>query len=92
MEQEMILRKMFPDPSREPAPRNDPAQAAHRAATDYETHLGNAIEAAFADGAWELPALVARLNADCIRAPDGAEWTEQSFQSVIARLAREEAV
>lgn len=92
MEQEMILRKVFPDPSREPAPRNDAAQAAHRPATDYENHLGNAIEAAFADGAWELPALIARLNADGVRAPDGSAWTEQGFQSVMARLGREEAI
>ena len=34
----------------------------------------------------DLLALVARLNADCIRTPEGAEWTVERFRAVIAEL------
>lgn len=73
-------------------PRNFPPpylvarQAQTAAPTDYENLLADAIEAAFADGVWELPALVARLNADGVRAPDGTAWTEARYRIEIKRL------
>ena len=76
----------FPDESRLPAPYLQPHQARRRAPTDYENMLGDAIEAAFAAGAWELDALVARLNADGIRTPDGREWTVDNFESIVKGL------
>jgi hypothetical protein len=78
----------FPDPSRLGRAWLEPHQARKRPPTDYENLLGDAMEAAFAAGAWELPALVSRLNADGIRMPDGSEWTEASFKAVMAELAK----
>lgn len=83
----MKVQNLFPDPDRIPKPHAEWRQSAGRAPTDYENQLGDAIEAAFTDGAWELPALVARLNADCIRTPDGGTWTEERFREVMAVLA-----
>lgn len=76
----------FPDESRLPPPYMRPDQARRRAPTDYENRLGDALEAAFATGAWELDALVARLNADGMRTPDGKPWTVESFESVLRDL------
>lgn len=77
---------IFPDENRLPAPFMNPHQAQLRAPTDYENLLGDALEAAFADGAWELDALVARLNADGIRTPEGKAWTAGEFEAVIRKL------
>ena len=79
--------KLFPDADRLPKPHAEWRQSARRAPTDYENQLGDALEAAFADGAWELPELIARLNADCIRTPEGTDWTEERFRVVMAALA-----
>ena len=78
----------FPEPSRLGPAWLEPHQARRRAPTDYENMLGDAIEAAFAAGAWELDALVARLNADAVRMPDGREWTLESFKTLMAELGR----
>ena len=86
-----IPTNLFPDPSRLPQPYMAPAQAQRRAATDYENLLGDALEAAFAGGAVELEDVVARLNGDGIRTPDGQAWTVESFRDVIARLAAGDA-
>ena len=77
---------LFPEESRLPPPYVNPRQAQRRAPTDYENRLGDALEAAFAAGAWELEALVARLNADGIRTPDGREWTPANFESIVMSL------
>lgn len=77
----------FPDPDRQPSPYKEWRQSAGRAPTDYEIQLGDGLEAAFADGVTELPDLVARLNADGIRTPEGSAWTEHRFRTVIAALA-----
>jgi hypothetical protein len=78
---------ILPTPDRLPPKYTQPHQARRRPPTDYENMLGDAIEAAFAAGAWELQALVERLNADCIRTPDGSQWTVERFKTVIAELA-----
>ena len=54
--------------------------------TDYENLLADRIEAAFASGVRELAELVARLNADSVRTPDGADWTEANYAAVMQRL------
>ena len=77
---------LFPDQSRLPPPYVNPRQAQRRAPTDYENRLGDAIEAAFAAGAWELHALVARLNAEGVRTPDGSEWTTANFEAIVKSL------
>ena len=86
----MSVQNLFPDPDRIPKPYTGCRQSASRAPTDYEIQLGDAIEAAFTDGAWELPALVARLNKDCIRTPEGTTWTEERFCAVMAAFGRGE--
>jgi hypothetical protein len=64
----------------------NPHQARRRAPTDYENMLGDALEAAFSAGAWELGELVARLNADGVRTPDGREWTVENFEQILKAL------
>lgn len=54
----------------------------------FENRLGDALEAAFAAGAVELPAIVAALNAAGAVARDGRPWTEDSFRAEMARLGR----
>ena len=77
---------LFPDESRLPPPYVNPRQAQRRAPNDYENRLGDALEAAFAAGAWELDALVARLNAGGIRTPEGREWTSANLESIVKSL------
>ena len=55
--------------------------------TEYENRLGDALEQAFASGTHELDALVAKLNELGSRAPDGAAWTEASFQAYLKGFA-----
>ena len=54
----------------------------------FEDRLGDALEAAFAAGAAELPAIVAALNAAGAVARDGTPWTEATFRAEMARLGR----
>ena len=70
-----------------PAPQLQPRQAQRVAPTDYENLLADALESVFGVGVWELPAIVERLNAEGIRAADGAAWTTDSLERELARLA-----
>jgi hypothetical protein len=54
--------------------------------SDYESKLADALEAAFAAGDHELPALVDALNRAGVHAPDGAPWTAARFAAEIRRL------
>lgn len=54
--------------------------------SDYENALGDALVACFEDGIDGLAPLVARLNELAIKTPDGQAWTEENFQTVLARL------
>lgn len=69
-----------------PEPYLHPRQAQKSPPTEYENLLASAIEAAFGAGVWDLPGLVARLNADGLRTPEGEAWTEDRYRAVIARL------
>lgn len=72
-----------------PAPRYvDPHQARTRPPSDYENRLGDALEAAFEAGAWDLPELVACLNESRTPAPDGKPWTVESFPSHLQLISR----
>lgn len=47
--------------------------------SDYELGLASALEQIFAQRIYELPAIVAALNADGVRTPDDQLRTEQNF-------------
>jgi len=64
----------------------DQNQTRTAAPTAYENRLGDALEAAFAAGHHELPALIKALNAEGVTDPEGVAWTEASFQMVMAQL------
>ena len=64
----------------------EPVQSRTAAPTDYENALGDALEAAFADGIDALAPLVARLNETGVRAPNGEAWTPEMFETEIKRL------
>jgi hypothetical protein len=85
--EEEVSRSPLPTPDRLPRPYTQPHQARRHPPTDYENLLGDAIEAAFTAGHWELDALVAKLNEDGIRTPDGEPWTLERFKAVMAALA-----
>ncbi len=72
---------LFPEDSRLPTLFLQP-----RPPTAYETLLGDALEAAFGDGATELEQVVARLNADGIRTPQGGSWTVENFEPILKSL------
>lgn len=72
--------RRFPDPTLEPH------QARRSPPTEYENLLASAIESAFAAGVWDLPGVVARLNADGLRTPEGLSWTEDRYRAVMRRL------
>lgn len=77
---------LFPDESRLPPLFLQPRQAQPRPPTAYENLLGDALEAAFGAGATELEQVVARLNADGIRTPQGGAWTVDNFESILKSL------
>jgi hypothetical protein len=81
-----VPANLFPDDSRLPVPYAEPHQARKHTPTVYENELADALEAAFAAEAWDLDALVARLNQYGLRTPDGQEWSMDGFQAVMARL------
>ena len=67
----------------------NPHIARKREPTAYENQLADAMEQAFAAGAWELDALVAHLNAAGVHDSQQVAWNAQSFQAELARLAKE---
>lgn len=69
-----------------PEPHLNPRQAQQRPPTAYENLLADALEAAFAAGAWDLPAVAERLNADGVRTPDGQAWTASGLETELKRL------
>ena len=64
----------------------EPHQARQRPPTSFEDLLGDSIERAFAAGAHTLPEMVAHLNRTGPSSENGEDWTEASFESLMARL------
>ena len=64
----------------------EPWQFRTAAPTDYEDRLSAALEAAFAEGIHELPALAAALNGAGLHTPDGEAWTADNFPPAMQRL------
>lgn len=54
--------------------------------TSYEMTLGSALEEIFGQGLHDLPAIVAALNAQGLKTPDGEAWTEENFADSMERL------
>lgn len=54
--------------------------------TAYEQALADTLEQIFAQRLYELPDIVAALNREGLRTPDGAIWTEANFQDTLRQL------
>ncbi len=54
--------------------------------TAYEQALADTLEQIFAQRLYELPEIVAALNREGLRTPDGATWTEANFQDTLRQL------
>lgn len=54
--------------------------------TSYEMTLGSALEEIFGQGMHDLPEIVAALNAQGLKTPEGAPWTEENFANSMERL------
>ena len=52
----------------------------------WEDQLGDAIEAAFAQGIHDLTGLVVEINHHGLTDPDGQAWTPSRFEAEMARL------
>ena len=64
----------------------NPHQTRDREPTDYENLLADGLEKAYAANIHDLPGICARLNADCVPAPDGKAWTPDLFEREMKRL------
>ncbi len=64
----------------------EPRQFGKAPPTGYEDRLSAALEAAFAAGIHDLPALAAALNEAGLKTPDGETWTEANFPAAMQRL------
>lgn len=62
-------------------------QTRARLPSEYELALASALEAAFANGATELEAIVEQLNAGGTLDQRGQAWTAESFRLEMAALA-----
>ncbi|MSQ72531.1 MAG: hypothetical protein EXR27_14760 [Betaproteobacteria bacterium] len=76
----------FPHDAALPPPYLQARQAQRSPPNHYENLLGDAIEAAFGAGIWDLPGVVARLNQEGVRTPNGDTWTDERFEAVMAQL------
>ncbi|MFG2498931.1 recombinase-like helix-turn-helix domain-containing protein [Streptomyces sp. NPDC048441] len=54
--------------------------------TPYEYKLAATLEEVFTSDGHELPDVVRGLNARQVHAPDGGQWTEESFRAEMNRL------
>lgn len=61
-------------------------QTRDREPTAYELRLAGTIEEVFGTGVHDLPGLVEGLRVRGLRAPDGNDWTEESFRTEMSRL------
>jgi hypothetical protein len=64
----------------------NPRQSTTREPSAWENELGDAIEAAFSEGCYELDALVRRLNLSRVRPREGGMWTAETFVATMREL------
>ncbi len=55
--------------------------------TAFEDRLADALELAFAEGAWDLEELIGRLNSLGSTDSEGQAWTQESFTRQLAEIA-----
>lgn len=67
-------------------PYLDPHQSRTHEPTPWQQELANAIESVFAKGARELDEVVAGLNGTRVRPSNGADWTAETFTSLMREL------
>ena len=68
------------------SPSFGPRQSTARPPSEWENDLGDAIEAAFADGCCDLADLVSRLNDSGVRPRDRSAWTAETFAAAMREL------
>ena len=56
--------------------------------SEYEQTLADALEQVFSQKIYDLPEVVAALNREGIRTPDGEAWTERNFEQVFQQLGK----
>ena len=66
---------------------NVPWQTRPAHPSEFELGLCEELTEIFGAGAEELSDIVAELNKRGVNAPDGADWTEDSFQSEMKKLS-----
>jgi hypothetical protein len=67
-------------------PYLNPHQSRTRPPTDWEMSLADALEFAFGKGHYELPDLIAALNASRVRPREGGQWTVENFTALMREL------
>ena len=67
---------------------NVPWQTRAAPPTEFENRLGDALVAVFGRGVESLEGVVRELNQAGVRDPQGAPWTEASFQALLRELGR----
>jgi phenylpropionate dioxygenase-like ring-hydroxylating dioxygenase large terminal subunit len=68
----------------------EPHQTSTRPPSNYEKALAADLEAAFAQGAHELDALVDALNSSGVRPPSGTDWTADILTAELARVGEKQ--
>ncbi|RRO19941.1 hypothetical protein EIL87_02880 [Saccharopolyspora rhizosphaerae] len=68
----------------------EPVQTRRGSTTSYADAFADELEAIYGRGVHDLPGIVAALNETGVRPADGADWTERSFTSELARLGAKE--
>ena len=66
---------------------NVPWQTRPAPPTEFELALCEALTEIFGAGAEALSDIVAELNKRGVKAPDGSDWTEDSFQAEMKKLS-----
>lgn len=74
------------NPAAPPVPYLEPHQTRTREPSPYEYKLAHVLEEVFRQVGHELPDVVRGLNERSVRAPDGRNWTEESFRTEMKRL------
>jgi hypothetical protein len=67
-------------------PYLNPIQTRTHEVTVWQQELANAIESVFSKGARELDEVVTGLNKTRVRSPDGSDWTEENFTTLMREL------